>query len=200
MNRKPTFETRLSMGLDLRADTDEDGHFEGWLCRFDVDDSYGTQFKPGCFERGGLDEALYALLWMHDPTLPGATFTAEERTDGADSGLWIDGNYDVTQLGQDLRTRAKSGSAPGLSVGFVWRDSDPDNENWITSARLVEGSQITARMASVPGAQLTAVRHALQPIADAMVDDEDELTAIEAGNEQQRRTALAAARARLLSV
>lgn len=194
MKRKATFETRVT-SLDLRAAAD-DGTFEGYACVWDVQDSYGTTFKQGCFEKGGLDESLYALLWMHDPTLPSGTFTAKED----DHGLLIGGGYDATQLGQDCRTRAKSGSAPGLSVGFVWRDNDPDDENSITNARLVETSQITARMAAVPGSQITAVRHALQPIADAFVDDDDELSAIEAGNEEQRRHALASARARLLSL
>lgn len=158
-----TFETRLATppaegGIDLRiAAASDSGEFEGFLCRFMVWDSYGTRFAPQCFERGGLDESLYALLFMHDPMMPGATFTAAER---GDEGLWIAGHYDDTQLGQDLRIRAKSGSAPGLSVGFVWLDSDPDDENTITAARVVEGSQITARMASVPGSQISAVRSA----------------------------------------
>lgn len=155
-----TFETRLatpaaSGGIDLRAAAaSESGEFEGYLCRFNVTDSYGTHFVPGCFERGGLDEALYALLWMHDPYLPGATFTATEDSEG----LFIKGAYDDTQQGQDMRVRAKSGSAPELSVGFVWLDSDENDENAITKARMVEGSQITARMASVPGSQISAVR------------------------------------------
>lgn len=194
MRRKATFETRVVQGFDLRSKISDDGSFEGYLCPFGQRDSYGTTFAPGCFEAGGLDEALYGYLWMHDPTLPGGTFAARED----DHGLFIEGQYDETQLGQDMRTRAKSGSAPGLSVGFVWRDSDPDDENLITNAKLVEGSQITARMASVPGAQLTAVRTALQPIADAMVDDE--LEALEANDAATRQRALASARARLLSL
>lgn len=194
-----TFETRLAVapaegGIDLRAAAASDsGAFEGYLCRFNVWDSYGTRFLPGCFERGGLDESLYALLFMHDPMMPGATFTAEER---GDEGLWIEGQYDDTQLGQDLRVRAKSGSAAGLSVGFVWLDSDPDDENSISSARMVEGSQITARMASVPGSQISAVRGWLPGREDKVP-----LT-IDADNADELRAAreIAAARARLLAL
>jgi phage head maturation protease len=122
--------------------------------------------------------------------MPGATFTAVER---GDEGLWIEGNYDDTQLGQDLRVRARSGSAPGLSVGFVWLDSDPDDENTITSARVVEGSQITARMASVPGSQISAVRSAAMTDGLVVADpsDEENVRAV------QR---IAAARARLLAM
>lgn len=157
-----TFETRLvpndAKALNIRVAADsESGEFEGYGCVWDVIDAYGTHFVRGCFEEGGLDERAYALLSMHDPTMPGGTFTARED----DHGLWLEGAYDATQLGQDLRTRAKSGSQAELSVGFVWRDSDPDDENAITNARLVETSQITARMAAVPGAQISSVRHAV---------------------------------------
>lgn len=171
-----TFETRLATpveegGINLRAAAASDsGEFEGFLCRFNVWDSYGTRFLPGCFERGGLDEALYALLFMHDPMLPAATFTAEER---GDEGLWIEGAYDQTQLGQDCRVRAKSGSAAGLSVGFIWLDSAEDDENSISSARVVEGSQITARMASVPGSQISAVRTGWAGGADTVNADSE---------------------------
>ena len=197
MTRKlGTFETRFATpvsegGINLRAAAESDsGEFEGFLCRFNTTDSYGTHFRPGCFERGGLDERLYALLWMHDPFLPGATFTAEERSD---EGLWIAGHYDETQQGQDMRVRAKSGSAPELSVGFVWLDSDEDDENAITKARLVEGSQITARMASVPGSQISAVRAASlggQRLEDTILVGED--------TADRDVLKLAAARAKLL--
>lgn len=191
-----SFETRLATrpdqgGIDLRASA-TDGTFEGFLCRFNVVDSYGTRFVPGCFLEGGLDERLYALLWMHDPTMPGATFSATER---GNEGLWIEGAYDDTTIGRDLRVRAKSGSAAELSNGFVWLGSSPDDDNAITSARLVEGSQITARMASVPGSQISAVRAASlggEKLEDTILvgDDSDALAA-------QR---LVAARARLLSM
>lgn len=188
-----SFETRFGTpvsegGIDLRAAAESDsGEFEGFLCRFSVRDSYGTTFEPGCFIEGGLDERLYALLWMHDPTMPGATFTAEER---GTEGLWIQGAYDDTQLGQDMRKRAKSGSASELSNGFVWLQSHPDDDNAITAARLVEGSQITARMASVPGSQISAVRSGWAGPDLPVADDADERAALR----------MAAARAKLLAL
>lgn len=195
-----TFETRLATpvsegGIDLRAAAaSSTGEFEGFLCRFNTDDSYGTRFVPSCFEAGGLDERLYALLWMHDPFLPGATFNAAERSD---EGLWIEGVYDETQQGQDMRVRAKSGSAPELSVGFIWLDSDPDDENAITKARLVEGSQITARMASVPGSQISAVRAASiggEKLPDKVLAYADDPGSVLGANE------VAGARARLIDL
>jgi HK97 family phage prohead protease len=180
---------RVDRALDLRS-VDDTGTFEGYACVFDTVDSFGTRFTPGCFTAGGLDERAYSLLWMHDPTMPGGIFTARED----DHGLWLEGSYDPTTLGQDMRARATSGSAPELSVGFVWRQSDPDDEDAITNAQLVETSQITARMASVPGSQISAVRRVLH---DAYAGDELAADA-RAGDIE----AIAAARrlARLLSI
>lgn len=144
----------MRMAVRVEDVDDATGTFEGWGCIFGVEDSYGTTFQPGCFTQGGLDEAAYPLLAMHNPNVPLGTFTAEER----EEGLWIAGQYDPTVDGQAWRARALSGSAPELSVGFIWRNSDPDDEDLITDARLVETSQITLRMAAVPGAMLSAVR------------------------------------------
>lgn len=130
------------------------GTFEGYACLWNVRDSYGTTFAPGCFGAGGLDADLYALLAMHDPTEVIGTFTAKED----DTGLWITGGWDDTSDGEKARARARSGSAPELSVGFVPLMLDPDDENLFTQTRLVEVSQITRRMGAVPGAAFANVR------------------------------------------
>lgn len=145
-------------GLTLRADDGEEGTFDGYACVWDVRDSYGTTFRRGCFQAGGLDALLYALLWMHDPWSPRGVFTGVED----DHGLRIMGRWDATSDGQDARTMAQSGSAPGLSVGFVPLGTDPDDPSAFTACRLIETSQITARMASVPGASLVGVRSKAQ--------------------------------------
>ena len=155
----PSLQHRVT-ALDLRAAaTTEAGEFEGYACVWDVRDSYGTSFAPGCFGAGGLDRAerAYALLWMHDVYEPVGTFTARED----DRGLWVAGAWDDTVDGRDSRTRARTGSAPGLSVGFVVMTFDPDADHErFLQARLVETSQITARMAAVPGAEIASARSA----------------------------------------
>lgn len=143
--------------LQLRVDQAEDGSgaFEGWACIYGVRDSYGTTFQQGAFTEGGLDESAYAYLWMHSPMIPTGTFVAEDR----EEGLWIAGEWDPTPEGQTARARAHTGSAPENSVGFVWlADGGEDDPDLITSARLVETSQITLRMAAVPGSVLTVVK------------------------------------------
>ncbi|MFE1264412.1 HK97 family phage prohead protease [Streptomyces albogriseolus] len=162
-------EFRSLEDIEWRVSEGDDGTFAGYACRYGKRDSYGTTFHPGVF-RKGVDRRDYALLFMHDPTRPVGTFRAEER----DDHLWIEGRYDDTAAGRDARVMARSGSAPELSVGFVrtdlpeWSklaemgdDERKDALENIRSARLVEVSQITARMAAVPGSKLKTVRSAL---------------------------------------
>ncbi len=161
-------EFRSLEDIDWRLDDGGDGTFEGLACRYGVVDTYGTTFHPKAFRKGL--RGNYALLFMHSPYQPIGTFSAEER----DDGLYISGRYDDTAAGRDARTMARSGSASELSVGFVRTDlpdwsklsemSDEDREATLANikdARLVEVSQITARMAAVPGSKLKTVRSAL---------------------------------------
>lgn len=166
-------------GLDVRFGNgaEIDGTFEGWGSVHNVRDSYGTTMLPGAWTNGGLDDEPYALLWMHDPNVVLGTFTAVEE----ERGLFIKGRYDATDVGQRARAQAQSGSAPGLSVGFVVVSSLDDDPDQFNSVRLVEVSQITRRMAATPGAEMSSVR---QREAEAAT---------------LRRRKAAVARARLLS-
>lgn len=154
---------------EFRVGEDQDGTFDGIACQYGKKDSYGTTFHPGVFRRG-IDKGSYAYLWMHSPYTPIGTFRADEQS----NLLHIGGAYDDTQDGRDKRAMARSGSARELSVGFVRTDLPPweklaemgdddraDVLDNIRSARLVEVSQITARMAAVPGSKLKTVRSAL---------------------------------------
>ncbi|MFD0408618.1 HK97 family phage prohead protease [Kitasatospora sp. NPDC127116] len=199
-------ELRQLDAVEWRVADGEDGTFEGIACRYGVVDSYGTKFHPGVFKKGSRGD--FALLFMHDPSRPVGTFRAEDRADR----LWIGGRYDDTQAGRDARAMALSGSAPELSVGFVRTDLPPfeklaqmsedeykDTMTNIRAARLVEVSQITARMAAVPGSKLTTVRAALGALFDdGPTDDLDAQVAAErarlAEQDVRRR---AAARLRL---
>jgi phage head maturation protease len=142
--------------LDLRIEGDDPTvpHFQGWACRHNVVDAYGTEFAPGCWLAGGLDAEPYALCWMHDPTTPVGMFRAQDMSEG----LHIQGWWDQTRDGRDARTKAGTGSAPELSVGFREAITDEETPNRIIAVKLVEVSQITARMAAVPGAQFTSSR------------------------------------------
>jgi HK97 family phage prohead protease len=143
--------------LEVRAQPEGDApHFEGWACRHNTIDAYGTEFAPGAWSRGGLDGEPYALCWMHDPSVPVGIFRAEDQSEG----LRIRGWWDDSTEGRDARTKGLSGSAPELSVGFRQAIYDDDKPNRIVAVKLVEVSQITARMAAVPGSEITSARSA----------------------------------------
>lgn len=157
MSDDPQFELTRQIDLStftIRAADDEGPEFSGWACRSNVVDSYGTTFREGCWSAGGLDEEIYALCWFHNPSHPVGVFTAAERSEG----LWIEGGWDDTAEGRTARTRGQAGgSARQLSVGcrgIIYAEDDP---NAIIAAQLVEVSQVTARMAAVPG---SAIEHA----------------------------------------
>ena len=198
--------------IEWRVDEGSDGTFAGYACRYGKKDSYGTTFHPGVF-RKGIDKSDYALLFMHSPYQPVGTFRAEEKSDH----LWIEGKYDDTAAGRDARVMARSGSARELSVGFVRTDLPDWKKLWemeeearqelldnIKAARLVEVSQITARMAAVPGSKLKTVRSALgdlyaevdaPTIADRLREEGERRAAEE---EAERKMDLRARRAALL--
>lgn len=143
--RLDEFEIRAGAGKSA-------GRFSGYANRFGVVDDYGTRFVAGAWKAGGL-EGKFPLLWMHDPTNPVGNFRAKEDS----TGLYIDGNWDDTDVGRLARSRAE-GSAPDLSVGFKRLETREDDRNAITAARLREVSQLTLGFASAPGAAFDEVR------------------------------------------
>ncbi|MFJ5802686.1 HK97 family phage prohead protease [Streptomyces decoyicus] len=192
-------EFRSADAIELRVGEGGDGTFEGLACRYNVVDSYGTTFHARAFRKGL--KGSYAMLFMHSPMQPVGTFIADER----DDGLYISGRYDDTAAGRDARTMARSGSAPELSVGFIrtdlptWDKLDQmgDDERKdvldnIRGARLVEVSQITARMAAVPGSKLKTVRSALGALYEDLDAPAPPTLDEQAAAEQQRQAAKAA--------
>ena len=213
-------EFRVFETHEFRVDDGDDGTFEGVACQYGKKDSYGTTFQPGVFKRG-IDRSAYAYLWMHSPYAPIGTFNGDDES----TRLYIRGRYDDTQDGRDKRAMARSGSARELSVGFIRTDLPPwekiaemgdedraDTMDNIRSARLVEVSQITARMAAVPGSKLKTVRSALgamyteagEPtLAERLADYDREHgrdTAIAEAVEQERRMVERRRRAALLKL
>jgi HK97 family phage prohead protease len=154
----------LTRATDVRIQSDTDGGgFEGWACRSDVRDAYGTEFAPGCWGSGteSLADRTFPLCWFHDPSNPLGTLRAEDRADG----LWITGGWDSTAEGQTGRGRALTGSAPALSVGFVpmvseWHDATDTAPAWerFIQCRLIEVSQITLGFQAVPDSEFASAR------------------------------------------
>jgi HK97 family phage prohead protease len=154
----------LTRATEVRLESPAEGAgFDGWACRSDRRDAYGTEFAPGCWGDGteSLAERTFPLCWFHDPSNPLGTLRAEDREDG----LWITGGWDDTPEGQTGRERARTGSAPALSVGFVplvseWHDATDVEPAWerFLQCRLIEVSQITLGFQAVPDSEFASAR------------------------------------------
>lgn len=139
--------------------------FEGYASVWNVIDTYGTEFAPGCFKRT-LGEwrakgAWPDFLLQHDISLVAGKWL-DMRED--DVGLWVRGQYVKSAFGDHGLACVREGIATGLSIGFVTRgyqlDGRDDDAMLITDVDLYEVSQVTKP--ANPAAGFTALR-AVQP-------------------------------------
>lgn len=112
----------------------EDGTFEGYGSVFGVVDAYGDVVAKGAFART-LREArekrrMPAMLWQHRPSEPIGIWT-EMRED--DAGLFVRGQLAQTAQGRDAHTLLKMGALSGLSIGYLTRKREVDDETGITT-------------------------------------------------------------------
>lgn len=127
---------------------EEDGQFEGYGSVFGVQDSYGEITAAGSFEASLAEHmkagTLPALLWQHDPGKPIGHYV-EMREDS--KGLYVRGQLALeTQLGKEAHVLLKSGGLNGLSIGFMPKTWEYDEETGIrtlTEIDLWEVSLVT---------------------------------------------------------
>lgn len=146
--------------------------FEGYGSVFGVLDSYADVVQKGAFARS-LREfrtkgRMPALLWQHDSAKPIGVYESMVEDD---NGLFVKGRLSDTQLGREAYALLQDGALSGLSIGFLTKKSEFDDETGIrtlTDVDLWETSLVTfpandaARVTDVKGA-------ALAPVADAIV-------------------------------
>lgn len=121
---------RLDMPLTIKS-VSETGEFEGYGSIFGVKDSYSDIVMPGAFKQSL--EAIQAkgrqpaLLWQHDTREPIGVYT-EVRED--DIGLVVKGRLliDADPLAKRAHAHMKAGSLSGLSIGYMLKDYEYDNE------------------------------------------------------------------------
>jgi HK97 family phage prohead protease len=139
--------TRLAVALEVRNIDDDARTFEGYGSVFGTLDSYADTVKRGAFKRS-LKEwkgkgRMPAMLWQHNPDEPVGVWTemAEDET-----GLVVKGKLLSTGRGPQAYEALKEGALSGLSIGFVTRKSQIDDESGIrtlTDVDLWEVSLVT---------------------------------------------------------
>jgi HK97 family phage prohead protease len=139
--------TRLAVALEVRNIDDDARTFEGYGSVFGTLDSYADTVKRGAFKRS-LKEwkgkgRMPAMLWQHNPDEPVGVWVemAEDET-----GLVVKGKLLRTGRGPQAYEALKEGALSGLSIGFVTRKSQIDDESGIrtlTDVDLWEVSLVT---------------------------------------------------------
>jgi len=125
---------------------DEDGTFEGYGSVFGNVDAYGEIVARGAFEETLREKGPsgIAMLWQHNAREPIGAYE-EIRED--DTGLWMRGRLAMkTQRGMEAYELMKMGAVSGLSIGFVPKQVQIDEENdtvTLTQVDLWETSIVT---------------------------------------------------------
>lgn len=114
--------------LDLKA-LDADGYFSGYASVFDVEDNHNDIILSGAFANS-LRKKHYGkdikLLWQHRADEPIGIFTKMVEDE---HGLYVEGKLMLdVQRGKEAYTLLKSGAMNGLSIGFIVKQYDRNDE------------------------------------------------------------------------
>ncbi|QDV34918.1 HK97 family phage prohead protease [Tautonia plasticadhaerens] len=110
--------------IELKAD-DSSRKVCGYGSVFGNTDSYGDIVMPGAFLRSMKDRQP-AMLWQHrSDMIPGVWDVYEERT----RGLYLEGTFANTPLGEEAYQLAKMKAMKGLSIGYSTKKYEVDQAN-----------------------------------------------------------------------
>jgi HK97 family phage prohead protease len=147
-DKSPALEMRRAqVKLSAKAVTAE-GQFEGYGSVFGNEDSYGDVVAEGAFadslKAHSAEGTMPALLWQHDPSQPIGVYT-EMREDKR--GLFVKGELALdTQRGQEAHSLLKRGALNGLSIGYMpkrWEFDEDNNVLTLLEVDLWEVSLVT---------------------------------------------------------
>lgn len=156
---------RLAGGIQFRAfkldvrqvDEGKPGHVVFHSSVFGKKDSYGTIFDKGCFAQTiQQHDALFPVLWFHNPREPIALGVHEED----DKGLQVtaDLNLDV-ETARNVHSGLKAGYVDCASIAFsVITEAIEDEDTHFKEVRLWESSLLTKNFAAQAEATVDSVR------------------------------------------
>jgi len=158
--------------------------FEGYGSIFgnkDLGDDVVVQgaFRRTLSEHKG-EDTLPMMFWMHDPSrIPGKWLEMEEDS----QGLYVKGVLADTPLGNEIHTLLGMKAVSGLSIGYIPRDQDFNNDGvrLIKDADLLETSIV-----SIPMNPLAQIAHAKSRLSERgeYVPGQDELASLKRECEQ----------------
>ncbi len=118
---------KLNVGLEVKSLSDR--QFDGHGSVFKNVDLGNDVVMPGAFKRTLAAHrkagSLPQMFWMHDPSrVPGKWLDMHED----ERGLAVKGVLADTELGNEIRTLLKMDAVRGLSIGFITKDQDFDDD------------------------------------------------------------------------
>jgi len=146
----------LTVSLQIKSLNDRE--FEGHGSVFGNEDLGGDIVVPGAFAKSLREHSragsLPQMFWMHDASRVCGKWT-EMRED--DRGLFVKGVLAPTPLGDEIRTLLKMDAVKGLSIGYVEREADYDQQG----RRLIKDAELwEVSVVSLPMNPLAQVAHA----------------------------------------
>jgi HK97 family phage prohead protease len=185
-NRTKTMNKFITTTLEIKALGKRE--FEGYGSVFGNKDWGDDVVLPGAFKRTlsehKQDDSLPLMFWMHDPSrVPGKWLEMDED----DHGLYVRGQLADTDLGNEIHTLLGMKAVSGLSIGYITRDQDFDNDGvrLIKDADLLETSIVSMPMN--PKAQIVHAKSRLSERGE-YVPTEDEVAEIKRDTERFLRT------------
>jgi uncharacterized protein len=109
--------------LQFKADnvSDDGKSFAGFASTPDLDQGGDIVIK-GAFGRTLAQRSGVKMLWNHKSDLmPIGVYTKLEEREG---GLYVEGKLSDTQLGRDAATLLKDGAIDSMSIGYIVKDAD----------------------------------------------------------------------------
>lgn len=152
---KTTMKPSITIPLEIKALSDRE--FEGHGSTFGNVDLGGDIVMPGAFKRSLAAHrkagSLPQMFWMHDPSrVPGKWTEMHEDKDG----LAVKGVLAPTELGNEIHTLLKMEAVRGLSIGYVTKDQDFDDDG----NRLIKEVELwEVSVVSLPMNPLAQVAH-----------------------------------------
>ena len=146
---------RVDCGLEIKS-LDDDGYIEGLGAVFGNVDLGFDRLEQGAFTRTLRKQKQVPMLWQHSDYEPIGVW--EEMKETRD-GLQVAGQLNLdTQKGREARALAKQGAISGLSIGYIPRDFEFEDEvRVLKQVDLLEVSLVTFPMN--PEARVSALKN-----------------------------------------
>ena len=174
-------EHRSVGGAEVRSVDEEKRQVDARAVVYNVVDSYGSVWRPGCFTRS-LERKKPSVVWGHDWLDPiGKVIDYRDGPEGLDVTIQLD-DFDAVPRARQAFAQFKSGSLTDFSFGFrrvdggdtrdVDKDAYPGAREYMTDVDMDEISPVL--VGAVPGTAVTGVRKlstVLSVSADLLQED-----------------------------